>query len=172
MTNWNDVSAFMANVVAWPVSPQDPGYVNLHYSYIDKANPAGPLKKNGGTPYRSLDKFVEQCGWIVNSSNTTKDVWFCLSLQSEMKPNKKFPQRPAFAHRLAKNALKVKSLWIDLDVVDPANPGKTDTNKYPTLNDAIKAVIIKVDALVVAVGTTNDRVERLQRQVDILSKGN
>src|SRR5712672_424352 len=30
--NWNAVSAFMANVVAWPGSPSDPGYVNLHYS--------------------------------------------------------------------------------------------------------------------------------------------
>ena len=32
MADWNAVSAFMANVVAWPGSPTDPGHVGLWYS--------------------------------------------------------------------------------------------------------------------------------------------
>ncbi len=38
------VTEFMSAVVAWP-GPNEPGYVNLHYSTVDRKNPSGPLRK-------------------------------------------------------------------------------------------------------------------------------
>jgi hypothetical protein len=49
MTDWNAVSAFMAAVVAWPASPQDAGFVNLHYSMPNpRPTPGKPLIKGMG----------------------------------------------------------------------------------------------------------------------------
>ncbi len=132
MTDWNAVSAFMASVVAWPVSLQDPGYVNLHYSTPDRKNPSGPLRKGMGWPFRSVDDFVSRAAWM-QSVNTFKDAWFCLSLQKETKPNRKNAAKP-YAHRLAVNALKVKSLWMDVDV--GSKPGE-----YPDIKSALLAVV-------------------------------
>ena len=71
---------------------------------------------------------------MVGSTSTKdfKDVWFCLSLQSETKPNPRTPDKPR-AKRLSANALAVKAIWIDVDV------GKAGA--YDTLGDALKAII-------------------------------
>lgn len=132
MTDWNAISAFMANVVPWPGSPTDPGYVNLHFSTIDRKNPTGPLRKGSGWPFRSLDPFIQRASWM-NTTTQFKDAWYCLSLQSQTKPNAKDPTKPR-AHRLAVNALQLKAIWIDIDV-------GIEAKKYPTLNDALKALI-------------------------------
>src|SRR4051812_30119197 len=132
MSDWNAISAFMASVVPWPVSPQDAGYVNLHFSTVDRKNPTGPLRKGGGWPFRSVDSFVQRASWI-NTTTQFKDVWYCLSLQSQTKPNAKDPAKPR-AHRLAANALKVKAIWADVDVGE--KPGE-----YATIELALKAVI-------------------------------
>lgn len=131
VTDWNAVSAFMAHVVSWPASPQDPGYVNLHCSSVDRNDPK-KFYKGGGWPFRSVADFIGRASWI-NTTTRFKDAWFCLSLQSEVKPNPKNPQKPK-AHRLAANALLVKALWIDADV----GPGK----QHATVEDALKALIL------------------------------
>jgi Family of unknown function (DUF5906) len=130
MTDWNAVSAFMAKVVAWPGSPTDPGYVNLHFSTVDRKNPTGPVRKGSGWPFRSLDPFISRA-WM-NTTTQFKDAWYCLSLQSQTKPNAKDPTKPR-AHRLAANALKLKAIWIDIDV-------GVEAKKYDTLQEAMKAI--------------------------------
>ena len=89
MTDWNAVSAFMANVVAWPVSPEDAGYVNLHYS-MEIAAPNQPKKmiKGMGWPFKDLDSFVRRASWLPTTSQF-KDAWFCTSLQSTAGKNTK-----------------------------------------------------------------------------------
>jgi P4 family phage/plasmid primase-like protien len=134
MTDWSAVSAFMANVVPWPGSPSDPGFVNLHFSSVDGKDPT-KLYKGGGWPFRSVDALVSRASWITTTTQF-KDVWYCLSRQSETKANHKDPKKPK-AHRLAKNAIAVKAIWIDIDV-GPSTPEKP---KYPTVEEALKAII-------------------------------
>ena len=63
MTDWNAINAFMGAVVPWP-GDQDPGYVNLQNSYVDRRAPGG--KRNGkypvgpGLPYRDISAFLSQ----------------------------------------------------------------------------------------------------------------
>ena len=114
MPDWNAITQFMSAVVPWPVDlTKDPGYVNLHYSSVDRKDPT-KLHKGGGWPFRSVDTFIGRASWLTTTTQF-KDAWFCLSLQSATKPNKYDPNKPR-AHRLAANALAVKSIWIDMDI--------------------------------------------------------
>ena len=131
ITDWNAIQAFMAHAVPWPGTVQDPGYVNLHYSSVDRKNPT-KLYKGGGWPFRSVEALIDRASWI-NATTQFKDVWYCLSLQSQVKPNAKNPQKPK-AQRLSANALAVKSLWIDADV--------GDKKQYKTIDEALKALIL------------------------------
>ena len=139
VTDWNAISTFLAAVVPWPSSVQDPGYVNLHYSAVDRKNPTGPLRKGGGWPFQMLSDFISRAGW-VNNHKEFKDVWFCLSLQSQLTPNPHKPHSPK-AKRLSANALAVKAVWIDVDV-EPGNP-----NKYGSINEALNAIIAFTDSV-------------------------
>ena len=65
-------------------------------------------------PYRSVDQFVSRAGWVVQSaSDKFKDVWFCTSLQKKDALNKKGKPK---AQKHAVDALKLKSIWVDIDV--------------------------------------------------------
>lgn len=134
MTDWNAVSAFMATVVPWPGSPNEPGYVNLQTSYVDRKTADG--KKNGkypvaaGKPFRDVGQLVSRAAW-VNGTTQFKDVWYCLSLQSQTKPDPHNPGKLK-AVRAAANALAIKAIWVDVDV-------KPDG--YATIEDALKALI-------------------------------
>jgi hypothetical protein len=140
IADWSAVSAFMASVVAWP-GDKDPGYVNLHYSMLNpKPTADKPLIKGMGWPFRTVTELVSRASWI-NTTNNFKDVWFCTSLQSQMKQNSKGKPK---AVRFASNALLVKSIWIDVDV-GASEPGKKP--KYPDVPTALKAVLLFVKAV-------------------------
>ena len=135
----NAVRAFMANVVAWP-APETPGtgYINLHYSMLDQKDPT-KLFKGMGWPFTTVDTFVQRAAWISNNHATLRDVWFCTSTQSKAGTNKKGNPK---AVRLSGNATFQKSIWIDLDVKDPAHPEPSkDAKKYDTTADAVKAAL-------------------------------
>jgi hypothetical protein len=134
-TNWNAVSAFMANVVPWPGSDTDPGHVGLWYSMpnpgFDATKKASFTNKKqfiSGWPYRAVDQFVSRAGWVVNTaSDKFHDVWLCTSLQAKQDLNKKGKPK---ARKSAADALRLKSLWVDLDV-------KADDPKcYASLDEA------------------------------------
>lgn len=128
-TDWNAVSAFMAQVVAWPGVPTDPGYVNLHYSMVDKRNPGGK-KIVTGWPTRDVGSFIQKAAWAL-STNYIKDLWFCTSLQGQAGKNSKGNPK---ALRGAALAVSQKSLWIDMDV-------GPDPKKYATVQEALAAVL-------------------------------
>lgn len=133
MTDWNAVSAFMANVVAWPASPQDAGHVNLHYSMTNpRPTPGKPLIKGMGWPFKTVDELVGRASWLNTTSNM-KDAWFCTSLQEKAALNSKGKPK---AVRLAANALAVKSIWVDIDV------GPDDPKKYATVEEALAAILL------------------------------
>jgi Virulence-associated protein E len=131
MTDRNAVTAFMANVVVWPGSPTDPGYVNLHYSMLDKKNPNGK-KIVTGWPTRTVEDLVQKTARAL-STNYIKDLWFCTSLQSQAGKNSKGNPK---AVRGATFAMKQKSIWVDIDV-EPNNP-----KKYGTIEEALAAILL------------------------------
>lgn len=131
ITDWNAVSAFMTNVVAWP-GQSDPGYVNLHYSMPNLREPQKGLLKGMGWPFRDSDEFVKRAAWMSSTNHKYKDVWFCTSLQSAKGKNTKGKDK---AIRLSANALKQKAIWIDCDV----KPG--DPKHYGTEAEALKAIL-------------------------------
>src|SRR3954451_349930 len=100
----------MANVVVWPVSPQDPGYINLHYSMEDRTNPKRKIVT--GWPTRDLNTFFQKVAWS-SGTNYIKDLWFCTSLQSQAGKNSKVNPK---AIRGATLATKQTSIWVDIDV--------------------------------------------------------
>jgi hypothetical protein len=126
---------FMSAVVAWPDTPQNPGWVALPYSYVDTKIPGGRNPKTGkypitdGKPFKTVDELVSYAAWI-NTTTFNKDVWFCLSLQSQTKTSRTGKLR---AVRTAANAISVKALWLDIDV------GKE--GGYATVDEALKAAI-------------------------------
>jgi hypothetical protein len=133
MTDWNAVSAFMAAVVAWPASPQDAGFVNLHYSMPNpRPTPGKPLIKGMGWPFTKVDEFVSRAAWL-NGNTNFKDQWFCTSLQKTMKHNSHGKPK---AVRFAANALAQKSIWVDIDV------GPDDPKKYATVEEALAAILL------------------------------
>ncbi len=132
----------MAAVVPWPASQQDAGWVNLAYSYVDSRTPDG--KRGGkfpvanGWPFKAVDQLVSRAAWTNMQTLRFKDQWYCLSLQATVKAD---PNRPGKfkAQRGAAHALKVKAIWVDIDV-DPSG-GTPAKPKYKTIEDALKAVI-------------------------------
>jgi hypothetical protein len=120
MTDWNAVSAFMANVVAWPEFPSGPGHVGLWYSMPNTA--FDPSKKvdahnkkwfMSGWPYKDVTNFVNRVGWVLTVPNKFQDQWFCTSLQARAGKTKKGKDK---AQKSSMDALKQKSIFVDVDI--------------------------------------------------------
>jgi hypothetical protein len=134
-TNWNAVSAFMGAVVPWPASPQDDGWVNLHWSFPDKTSTAVPKTNvlRGGKPYKAIADFVKDLAWRLQRPEGFKDMFFCTSMQRDHKTS------PNGTRRAAKSgaaALALKSIWVDIDVK------AGDPRHYHTEAEALKAILL------------------------------
>jgi AAA domain len=134
-TNWNDIQAFMAAVVPWPVSSNDAGWVNLHWSFPDKNSTAVPKTNvlKGGKPYKDIADFIKDVAWRLQRPEGFKDMFFCTSMQRDHKTN------PNGTRRAAKSgaaALALKSIWVDIDVK------AGDPKHYHTEAEALKAILL------------------------------
>lgn len=94
---------FISRVVPWPQAGE--GVVNLHWTVPDR-------KGVRGRPYIDVDEFVSMVGWCNNHPKWVKDIYFCLSQQSD---TGKVIHGNTTAKRLANNATALRSLWLDLD---------------------------------------------------------
>jgi hypothetical protein len=130
MTDRNAVSAFMAAAVPWPRAVEDPGWVNLHYSYPSREDPK-VLEKKGGWPKKDITSFIGSVSYALRTPSRYKDIWYCTSLQSEAGTNTKGKPK---AVRKKLNALGLKAIWIDIDVDD-------DPKHYHTIDEALRAVL-------------------------------
>jgi hypothetical protein len=136
ITDWNAVQAFMAAVVPWPASPNDAGWVNLHYSfigrdgkYVDKPLGGACFKEIGG----GYGTFMNAVQWRLAHPDRTKSMWFCMSMQKHEHVILDKHGKPK-AQRSAKDAVFLKSIWIDVDI-KPNNP-----KCYPDINTALAAL--------------------------------
>jgi hypothetical protein len=135
--NWNAIKAFMAAVVAWPGSLQDPGFVNLHTSFYMRGSPDGRVngkfKVGNGKPFKEVDQLLSYANWVNRNPMIMRDAWFCTSLQSETETNK---HGKIIAKRGEAFTLSSKCVFIDFDV-DP-----TDADKYASIPDALAAMAV------------------------------
>jgi hypothetical protein len=79
-----------------------------------------------GKPTRTIEDFLSLLEWVL-SRPTTKDVYFCLSLQAQTKKN---GRGNLTAMRHQKDALALKAIWLDIDVRPPPKG-------YATLEEAL-----------------------------------
>lgn len=100
---------YLARVVPWDGS----AYVNLHYN-LPATHHKGVAWR--GSPLLGLDEAVRQLAWIM-ARPTTRDVYVCMASQRE------YDERTGASGKLFKvakrsreNAVKLKSLFIDIDV--------------------------------------------------------
>jgi hypothetical protein len=117
----------MERVVAWP-GPTDPGYVNLHWTVPD-APDGTPDKRPRGRAFKGPDDFMSMAQWLTTKPSVAKDIYYCLSVQHHS--GKEYDGHLTAA-RGAQFALKLKALWIDIDV----KKGKG----YATLREALTAL--------------------------------
>ena len=78
-----DAAQFIARVVPWPEDGQAAGYVNLHWTMVVPTS-SKPIWT--GKPCRSVDEFIRVMNW-AKSLPTTRDIYYCLSLQSQTGTN-------------------------------------------------------------------------------------
>jgi hypothetical protein len=140
----NQTKQFLARVLAWPQEGEAPAYVNIHNTFVPK-DPSTLKKEADGTikyPWsgiacRSLNDAVR----LVAASSTKphiRDIYFCTSTQrfAEEKVSEK-GFKFMKATRAAENAVKMKSVFIDVDLTE----GKKDKSKgYDTKEDMVKAI--------------------------------
>src|ERR1019366_7635298 len=103
-------------------APEGPGHVNLHWS-----SPKGGGMR--GKPYKEIHEFMNMAQYAATKPGTYKDIYFCLSAQSV---TGKLIHGHATAFHNAKTALKLKCIWLDVDV-------KKDKG-YATLIEALDAI--------------------------------
>lgn len=115
---------FIQHVLPWP-GPQEPGYVNLHWSAPSRTDPSKKFWM--GKPTRSVEEFFELRNWLLTLPNAC-DVYYCTSLQSQHDFAKNGKPK---AKREAANARALKAIWLDVDV---------KSNGYASLAEAGNAV--------------------------------
>src|SRR5712691_3051719 len=114
MTTEPNVREFFRRVLPWPVEDQGgyTGYVNLHWTVPNRHNlKAKPFWL--GKPAQTLDGFFNTLTWVRGLPDT-RDIYFCTSVQSDTTTTK---NGKIAAMRNAANALAMKAIWLDLDVV-------------------------------------------------------
>ena len=131
----DEIELFMRRVVPWPESHEAAGFVNLHWTFWDGDEP--PANPSWcGIPTKSVQEFMKALAWVRARKNT-RDIYFCLSLQSQTRRNKR---GRVVAARSKSNALALKAIWLDIDVKEPPKG-------YATLTDALAALSAFCDSI-------------------------
>lgn len=134
-TTDDEIAQFMARVVPWPESSDAPGYINLHYTFWNGGEP--PIKAPwAGVPTRTVEEFMKALK-RVREQKSTRDIYLCLSLQSQTRLNKR---GRVVAARSTLNALALKAIWLDIDVKEPPKGYATIDDATNALNDFCKAM--------------------------------
>jgi P4 family phage/plasmid primase-like protien len=139
MTDWNAVSAFLAHVVPWPGTPQDPGWVNLHYKRMLSAEEKKKPRYKGrdstvnGRAYKDIGNMLSYVGWLLKHPEAGTEQWFCLSQQEKSGGTNKKGQ--VYAERKKENSTAACAIWIDIDLEDPTKNQPPGTH-YKTHQEA------------------------------------
>ena len=127
-TTDKDIARFMARVVPWPENSKARGFVNLHWTFWEGEEPP-KTPPWGGMPTKTVQDFMNALD-RVRAWKSTRDIYFCLSLQAQTRLNSR---GSVVAARSKVGALALKAIWLDIDVKEPPRG-------YATLPDAIAAL--------------------------------
>jgi hypothetical protein len=122
-----ELTDFLTGVLPWP-KLGEPGFINLHWLIPAPGDPNALIWI--GKPTRTVEEFLSLLKWVL-SRPTTRDVYFCLSLQSQTGKNSRGNLK---AVRNKENALLLKAIWLDIDVKSPPKG-------YATLEEALNALM-------------------------------
>ena len=120
-----ELTDLLTRVLPWP-KDGEAGFINLHWLIPAPRDPNTLIWI--GKPTRTVEEFLSLVKWVP-SRPTTRDVYFCLSLQSQTGKN----SRKLTAVRNKGNALLLKAIWLDIDVKPPPKG-------YATLEEALDAL--------------------------------
>ena len=116
----DQAKTYLARVMPWPQEGDEPAYVNIHYTFVPKdgLRPGQDKLPWAGRAVRTLSEAVDALSWAAKNEGT-RDIYACLSTQRHAieqtgKNNFKY-YKPI---RGQDNAVKLKSLFIDLDFKD------------------------------------------------------
>jgi hypothetical protein len=140
----DEIAGFLARVVPWPDSDDAAGYVNLHWTMLGDD---GKLIWTG-KPCRCVDEFMRLTRWALTRPST-RDVYFCLSLQRCSRQNSK---GKLAVMRSQQNALALKALWLDIDVKQPPKGYATIQEALAALKDFYIAVGLPKPSSLIASG--------------------
>lgn len=126
----NPARQFLERVVPWGTG----GYVNIHYT-MKAPNYANVIWR--GTPCGGIDEAVRAVEFAKKKAEA-RDIYVCMSAQSELQVIQKKDGTGSFnvAKRDQRNALLLKSLYLDLDVELNNKSGKA----YPSTQEALAAL--------------------------------
>ena len=108
---------YLAKVLPWPLE-NEPGFINLHYSFDPGNLRPGEKLRWSGRACRSINEFISALDWQQKRAGT-KDIYVCQSRQLngiETYGKKNF--RYYKADRSQANATALKSLFLDVDLKD------------------------------------------------------
>lgn len=126
-----DAQEYLAKVLPWPQDGDPPAYINVHWT-VDKLNPKTNKPYWSGRAVRSVKEAVSTITWALSNADT-RDVYVCMSSQSEALPKtSKAGHGYLLPIRKQANAVALKSLFIDIDA-----KGK-GAGSYDTLEEALK----------------------------------
>jgi hypothetical protein len=128
----DEIAGFLDRVVAWPDTDDAAGYVNLHWTML---HDDGKLIWTG-KPCRCVDDFMQLTRWALTRPST-RDIYFCLSLQRCCRQNSK---GKLAVMRSQQNAIVLKAIWLDIDVKEPPKGYATIQEALAALKEFYKAV--------------------------------
>lgn len=143
MTPNNDTRLFLARVLAWPQDNDTPAYVNIHNTFEPSDKSTLRVQKGvtkypwGGRACRSMDEAINYINW--QTQNSGRDMYFCTSTQAiaERKDGKN--NRVYYkALRSQENAVKMKALFIDIDLKDGDHGYATSEELFKALGAFLK----------------------------------
>lgn len=103
---------FLRRALPWPADGE-PGWINVHWWVTAKTETGKERAKFvRGLPFRRQEDF-ERC--VAELQSQRVDVYMCLSRQAE---TKQLRRGGVVAAKSQKNALCLKSLWLEIDVDD------------------------------------------------------
>lgn len=125
---------YLARVVPWPQEGEETSYVNLHWT---EPNLYDPKKKPffRGKPFTDVSSAIGHLEYLTTKGNAL-DIYVCMSSQRthEIKRNASTGKEFTIAVRGQGTAVKLKSLFIDLDAKGE------DKNSYADVIEASKAL--------------------------------
>lgn len=147
---------YLARVVPWP-EPGQPGFVNLHWTFPPPVPRADGKPAWTGRAVKDLSEAIKALSFALKQGSNTLDVYACMSQQLEAEAKVTKGKRP-FSYnspiRLAKNALLLKSFFIDVDFGKPdkLDPATGQMVKNPSGYDTAEEAITHTLQFVANVG--------------------